>query len=403
MNLLILADDLTGAADSAARCHNAGLTAHVYLQPPSPPLPPGVVALSTDSRFLPAAEAAQRVRDTVAPLLGNPLVWYKKIDSTLRGNLGAELDVLLEIVTPAGQPACAVICPAFPAQGRGLEDGYLVHPQTAPRTLHLPTLLAEQTQQPLAALTLTAVRAGVERLSETMAAATAQGAKVLVVDALDEADLETVLTATQRSLPPALLCGSAGLIEPLARTLVQPGASSTPQTTLPLQLPQPVLAVVGSGSAMAHRQIEALRAASKVDIFDLDEVWVRRGGEQAIGGQHGWVIHLPKPTPQTVLEGPAARALATRLAEAALHLIMRGRPRTLILVGGDTALHVLERLGIERLTVLTELMPGIPLLRGVDQTGGERLIITKAGNFGDEGTLIQLLALAWCGFSRGVR
>ena len=95
MALVIVADDVTGAADSAARCHYAGLPATIYLRPTPPPWPSGAIAFSTDSRFLPPAEAAAQVRRLLAPLKGAPAIWYKKIDSTLRGNLGAELDAML--------------------------------------------------------------------------------------------------------------------------------------------------------------------------------------------------------------------------------------------------------------------------------------------------------------------
>ncbi len=56
--------------------------------------------------------------------------WYKKIDSTLRGNIGAELDAMLDGLAESGA-LTAIISPAFPAQRRGVEDGYLVHAGTA--------------------------------------------------------------------------------------------------------------------------------------------------------------------------------------------------------------------------------------------------------------------------------
>ena len=116
--LVIVADDLTGAADSAARCVQAGLSAEVWLEPTREPAQVDVVAVSSDSRFLLPAEAAQRVRETLAILATGPtaagVTWYKKIDSTLRGNLGAELEAMLALLPGKS----AVISPAFPAQVR---------------------------------------------------------------------------------------------------------------------------------------------------------------------------------------------------------------------------------------------------------------------------------------------
>jgi len=70
---------------------------------------------------LPADLAAQRVRALAAGMGEHAeSTWYKKIDSTLRGHLGQELDALLDTLGRS----CALVCPAFPAQRRGLVDGY---------------------------------------------------------------------------------------------------------------------------------------------------------------------------------------------------------------------------------------------------------------------------------------
>jgi uncharacterized protein YgbK (DUF1537 family) len=149
--------------------------------------------------------------------------------------------------------------------------------------------------------------------------------------------------------------------------------------------------VVGSGSAMAHRQIETLRPAPDIDIEEIKPGGLTKFVAHQEGVQRpGWVIHLPKPDAQTALEGQAARVLVDQLAQVAVGLVKSLQPATLILVGGDTAVHVLGRLGIQHLTVLAEVMPGIPLLAGVDETGTEHRIVTKAGNFGDEMTLVSL-------------
>ncbi|NJN80853.1 MAG: hypothetical protein HC802_00195 [Caldilineaceae bacterium] len=68
-------------------------------------------------------------------------------------------------------------------------------------------------------------------------------------------------------------------------------------------------------------------------------------------------------------------------------------PQRLILSGGDTAIHVLDRLGIERLDVIAEQMPGMPLCRGRDRGGRLREVVLKAGNHGHAQTLLQLFAM----------
>lgn len=395
MNLLILADDLTGAADSAARCHHAGLRAHVYLNAPPNSLPEGAVAFSTDSRYLTPSAAALQVRNVLTTIPIPPNVqWYKKIDSTLRGNIGAELDAMLAAL--AGQTAqpCAVICPAFPAQRRGLENGYLVYGETAP-TLHLPTLLAAQTERLIRPITLADVRAGVRYLADKMRMLVQQGGQLLVVDALQDEDLETLLAATQQALPHALLCGSAGLIEPLARERAKNLSRTLPVYAEAGEMRRPMLAVIGSGSRMAHRQLARLRTHAQVCCLELapSSHWSNVIREAATTCTD-WALHLPEPTEQVLLEGTTARRFVAQLTEAAVAWIQRLHPQTLLIVGGDTAVHLLSALGIDQLTIRTELMPGIPLAEGRDKTGQLWSIITKAGNFGDEETLVRLFQRA---------
>jgi 4-hydroxythreonine-4-phosphate dehydrogenase len=302
--------------------------------------------------------------------------WYKKIDSTLRGNIAAELAALLEAL---GAP-CAVVCPAFPAQGRGMEAGRLVAPSLGLADLHLPSLL-EAAGLPVAAIDLDEVRAGAGALGERLRSAAAGGARLLAPDALSDDDLATIERATSEALPGALRCGSAGLLGAVAARL-RP-TSPKGEATFPAP-PGPALVVVGSASAAARRQIEALRG--QCNIFCM-------GGEEAPKASGDALLHLPPPPPGAPLDGPAAQGIAARLAEAAVRLVAQLDPGLLVLVGGDTAAATLALLGVERLPVERELLPGMPLAR-VQIAGRERAVALKAGNHGDDGALRELLRLA---------
>src|SRR5689334_20516665 len=208
MALMILADDLTGAADCAARCHAAGLGAAIALPGARIPDGGGAICCTSDSRHLPPDLAAQRVRE-LAGGMGKyrQSMWYKKIDSTLRGHIGQELDALLDALGRS----CALVCPAFPAQQRGLADGALVIDPAPAQPPHLPTLLASQSRRAVGAIGLADIRGGVGHLTQRLLAERAAGAELLAADALEEADLQTLLEAALQALPDALLCGSAGL------------------------------------------------------------------------------------------------------------------------------------------------------------------------------------------------
>ena len=417
--LNILADDLTGAADTAARCHRFGLPATIFLDIPEPPLPPGALAFTSDSRHLPAAEAARQARDTAASLSVLGARWYKKIDSMLRGNIGSELDALMELLDA---PA-AVVCPAFPAQRRGLRNGYLAAPELRLPAVHLPSLLREQSRHSVAALSLEEARGGelaarMGRALCRMGAGIPRRRVVLVVDALTDDDLHTVLQAQQEALPEALLCGSAGLAGAFARRVGAlaefPSRSGERDAggwkgERPAQV-RSALLVVGSGSRSAHRQIAFLlhsesnartgrlpseSGASQLAVSRM--IVAPETDVEAIAtldpARPIWLLQQPKPRPGAMLEGGAARRRADHLARISA-AAFAGRPADLlVLAGGDTAMRILKRLGVERLSVERELLPGMPLCRA--EIGGRPTpVVIKPGNFGGDRTLMELLSVA---------
>ncbi|MBE0584447.1 MAG: four-carbon acid sugar kinase family protein, partial [Desulfofustis sp.] len=123
LRIAVIADDLTGAADTGVQfCPTVGpvllTTVDGTLPDDKSPLPAGL-AISTESRHLDsrsAGLAVHRCTGRIAALA--PDLIYKKIDSCLRGNLGAELDALLE----ASGAAASLVAPAYPTLGRTTVD-----------------------------------------------------------------------------------------------------------------------------------------------------------------------------------------------------------------------------------------------------------------------------------------
>lgn len=383
--LVILADDLTGTADSAARAARAGLRATILFEFEAwYGLAADVVAVASDSRHFSPEQAGARVDAITRQLAygGAPRI-YKKIDSTLRGNIGAELDAL-RLALGDDAPG-VVICPAFPAQGRGLADGALVHGGTAGPTPNLLHLLAAQSHQSAAAIGLATVRQGAVALHRALITAQREGHQLFVVDGLTDDDLQTIVLAAERG--DFMLCGSAGLVMPLAARLA---AAHTVQPSTPA-LPQgPVLTVVGSGSRMAHRQVVHVdRTDCKVRKVDGTWHTLDLVGAQAMP-VGDWLLYLAPPSPGTLLEGPGARAKAAQLADMAHMAVNRLQPSALVIVGGDTAHFTLRALGIVRLDVVAELQPGIPLTHATDRHGRDCFVVLKPGNFGSANTLVAL-------------
>src|SRR4051794_154480 len=148
----VVADDLTGAADSGVQLARAGYRTAVAFHGAALPGDGGLdaVVADTDSRAADPGSARERVRDAVRRLAGASIV-LKKIDSTLRGPVAAEIGAALQ----ASGRRVAIVAPAFPAAGRStvhgvqLVDGEPVHrtsfavdPVTPVREAYLPRLLA---------------------------------------------------------------------------------------------------------------------------------------------------------------------------------------------------------------------------------------------------------------------
>jgi uncharacterized protein YgbK (DUF1537 family) len=170
--LAIIADDLSSATDCGAQIVRSGLSVVVPLG--SYPLPeaaraPQVISVDTDSRSLAADQAYAKVKATSQQLFAEGWThFYKSVDSTLRGNLGAEIEAVLEIV----KPDCAMIAPAFPKYGRTTVEGvqYLhgrplhetefgTDPTAPVRDAHIARRLAEGSRRKAGRLTLDQVRA----------------------------------------------------------------------------------------------------------------------------------------------------------------------------------------------------------------------------------------------------
>ena len=152
---------------------------------------------------------------------------------------------------------------------------------------------------------------------------------------------------------------------------------------------------------MAHRQLAYLQQQPSVAVIEVTPIQSAGNPTAEIltaSDKHGIapaaiVLHLPKPSDTVHLEGEQSRRYVAQLAQVAQALITQIQPATLLVVGGDTAVHLLERLGIQQLQVNRELLPGMPLTTGQSADGNTYQIILKAGNHGTPDTLATLLGL----------
>jgi uncharacterized protein YgbK (DUF1537 family) len=337
--VLILADDLTGAADSAAAFLGRAHQVAVHLDAGSRP-GADVAAIDLDTRSRSERLARQRVRRAFGGRAARrAAILFKKVDSTLRGHVAAELAAVRAVL--GRRPV--IFAPAFPAQGRSVREAHLLV-KGKPASGDLRALLARAgfPATHLASASAAGLRA-----------ALSIGSRAFVCDAKSDADLDRIARAGLALRPRPLFVGSAGLARALARAL--PRRRPASRGPIPVRA---VLTVVGSAAAASVQQARRLardRAALLVQI-----AWKRA------------------PTRREI---PVVRRLGRTLAQAM-------PPMHYVLTGGETARAVLGARGIGEFRLLGEVEPGVPF--GMAQDG--TLICTKAGGFGRPETLRRCVA-----------
>jgi uncharacterized protein YgbK (DUF1537 family) len=360
---LLIADDLTGACDAAVHFAMRGHRTLVSLDPRFDAPGAGALALSTESRSL----CPQELRAVFAGLggagrgthrFGGSISWrpllFNKIDSTLRGSVGAEIAMAAEAF------ACesALITPAFPAMGRTVESGVLRVSDAAFHSIELATYWSAQGLCGCAHVP----PGGVE-------AALAAGTRFISVDASTDRDLDAIAAAGLASARRILWAGSAGLASALARA-VGPGPHTEPG---PPERHAAALFCIGSDHPVTIEQQRQFAAARPVAALDA-EMAEPDGIAQAFhDGMH------------VALQVPYGRIAPERVRR----LIGDWRG-PLVLSGGATASLVCRALGVREILLDREIAPGIP--RGAISGGlfDGMPIVTKSGGFGKPGALIQI-------------
>ena len=344
--VLILADDLTGAADCAAAFLGRSRRVCVLLDA-AVRVDADVVARDLDTRARPEKSARSAVRRAFrAREAKNAAILFKKIDSTLRGHVAAELASAIGAI---GARRPVLFAPAFPAQRRIVREARLQVPGSA-RSGDLRALVA-RAGLPATHVDLDSVRA--PRLSESLRDAIDTGARGLIFDAESDADLNAIARAGLKLRPRPLFVGSAGLACALART--QPPKRAARR---PVAVPRPVVTVVGSASPVSVRQARLLGRDRSSILVQM--AWTREPEMRDL---------------------PAVRRLG--------RLVAQGAPRVhYVLTGGETARAVLRARNIRELRLLGEVEPGVPFGMARDGT----LVCTKAGGFGTPDTLLRCVA-----------
>lgn len=396
--ILVIADDFTGANDAGVSFACAGLQVDVAFELPWRGRT-DVLIVNSDSRAYCPQDAAERVgslaRDCGASRV--PLL-IKKIDSTLRGNLGAELEALMA----ATGRTRAIVAPALPKAGRTTEHGQcLIHgvpvtqtefasdPKTPVIDADIGSLLQAQSE-------LTCRSLSVAECTDQLPAWQASGAEVWVVDACSDDELESLAASLLQQHEPPLIVGSAGICDALATMYAAPASRC-------------LLAVIGSMSEIAQQQIAVAARNPRVEtlFIDTDKVlsdaitdYVATAASILRSGKHCLIYtcadrqarhHINEMCLRHGLErSQLGEKISHYLGMLTRQIVQTMTPGALYLSGGDVAIAAARELGASGFRITDRVAQCVPYGHF---TGGcwSKPVMTKAGGFGDSTTLSQVL------------
>jgi len=396
--IVVLADDLSGAADCGIAFTRSGLSAVVILSDgheATTRLAADVLALDARSRHLPPEAAAAVNARLARRYASGDSLFYKKIDSTLRGNIAAELAAL----TPLA--GLAIVAPAFPATGRVTRGGRVfVHgmPLEATDTWQraqltgiadIAAIVARGGLRPARA-GLELVRGEPDALRDALDRMGRDGAAAVICDAETEEDLAAIAAASARLVRRHFCVGSAGLAHHLAPALGI--VADTPPVSLRLR--GPVLVAVGSLSGVSRIQAEHLAREPGIVTLTVRPEALRQGefspGWKAASTKFDDALQQGADVLLTIGTDNARPLEEGRRRSAALGRLVAPfatRLGGVVATGGDTARGILGALGVVGLRLSREIEPGVALSVA---EGELRLpVVTKAGAFGGPASLVH--------------
>lgn len=353
--LRLIADDLTGALDTAAEF--VPLCGPVTVDWKNVRDAARAAAFDSATREGSKASAVARVADIAARFgLAGADIAYFKVDSLLRGHAGAELAMLLDTIAFAR----VVIAPAFPFQNRLTREGR--------QQALIDGAWAEVGEDVAATLRLSGRPVSVCQPGD----AVPEG--VSVWDCASDADLAAVVDAGRRAEGPLLWCGSGGL----ATALAGDGEPPCPQVE------RPVLAVFGTDHPVTRAQI-ADAGSHHLRLANAGGDAARAVSER-LGDEGSAVVSFILP------DDFSRQQAALRIREQLDELMPRlDPPGTLICGGGETLRALCETLRVDHLDVVGRLVPGVPVSRMRGGRWDGCLTISKSGAFGDRGFLSRLI------------
>src|SRR5665648_437527 len=421
--IYVIADDLTGANDTGVQFTKKGYNTIVsVLDKQSTIMIPDnadVFVIDTETREADSKTAREVLRNILKNInINKKEVVYKKVDSTLRGNVGVEIEEIMNIL----KKDICIFSSSLPSQQRMTVRGYLIVDQKPlglseysssnleqGENSFIPFLLKKQTDFPVGQIDLKDVAKGQETILSKINELSQKGNKIIVIDSTNEVHLKDIFASGLQFGGQVLFSGSAGLANHFPNI-------NNKKEDLKKKIEDnkgPVIVVAGSRNSIMEDQVNYLKnrlnfAELKIDLEQVfsnkDRILDNYAAEgiKVIKGNHDLVIHTNATYNEEKLINKKLMLkynigfreleieIKNILGKLTSKIIENSGVRNLILTGGDVALGVCKELGIYNMNILDELLPGIPLTIAHYKNYNLN-IVTKAGGFGKEDTLYHLI------------
>lgn len=420
----IIADDLTGANDTALQFKLNGADTTILLKYDNIDTTSAnsqqAWAISTESRNISQEEAFDRVKVATQLLVEkfNPDYFYKKIDSTIRGNIAVEVLSMLNVL---GWDA-AIIMPAFPQEGRITVGGYHLlrgvpiertemarDPHSPISESHVPTLLKHQLGENLEDLvdkiSLKTIMDGAGPILKKINKLIEKGVKIIVADSVSTTDLEQIVLAMSKSEYKILPVGTAAAGKVLSNEWfpVEEG-----HEILPIKLPKlPKLIISGSATQITANQIDKFEQSEE---YEENSLTIELDMETILAGVNDDLVNrivsnlkndnIVLVHTSNLLKNFNGFTENTELTKAGLAIeitdflaeltkrVLANKKAVLITLGGETSYKCCDAIDANQLQLVEEVLPAIALSR---KTCSDQWIVTKSGNLGGVNTLIEIL------------
>lgn len=437
----ILSDDLTGAMDAGLGLIKKGIRVVVTFnwENMDQAITEGadIIIADTESRNIEPIRAYSKVRDSVDFLMKRTdNIIYKKIDSTLRGNIGKELDAVLD----TSGKKMIVMAPALPynkrttlygihyVDGKKLEETELAKDPFAPVPCsYIPDIIRIQSNREARIIDISAVRKGKEEVQKQIKKAYDDGISLVVIDAVTEDDL-AVIADTVSDREDILACGSAGLLEYIewggfnntgCENIERGKIGNSEYDNIRCKDNDNkdgiVLIIAGSPAEKSRQQLEYAKklladnvgtVKLREDMFNCssnlqdEKKKLEEQVEEILSAGKDLILEAPNERKEDLLRKYKGRQeLLNRMSDNILgmlsHLVSKvireSNVKGLVLLGGDTAYRICTGLGSHAIEIIDEIDPYVPagILIGGECHGLK--IVTKAGGFGVEETVVNAI------------